>query len=111
LAAQDVHEPGVFEEQLCRLFAPGDAELLLQVAHSSFPLLADNVKFPRTNQKLQIPSTKHQSRTKLQTSNRLSRGFRVPSAWNFSGACRSPLRSDAVAPKPKAKAEMLALGF
>jgi len=33
LAAQDIHEPGVFEEQLRRLFAPCDAELLLDVPH------------------------------------------------------------------------------
>jgi hypothetical protein len=33
LAAQDIHEPGVFEEQLRRLFAPGDAEFLLDVPH------------------------------------------------------------------------------
>jgi hypothetical protein len=31
-------------------------------------------------------------------------------AWNFSGACPSSLRFDAVAPKPEAKAEKLALG-
>jgi hypothetical protein len=31
-------------------------------------------------------------------------------AWNFSGACPSPLRFDAVAPKLKAKAENLEFG-
>jgi hypothetical protein len=36
LAAQDIHEPGVFEEQLRRLFAPRDAELLLDVPHVLF---------------------------------------------------------------------------